>query len=67
MEFTNLIFYYSGIYISEEKIIRTYHLIPYEVVGTEGFWGICISCVILPILCTVHCPLGENSCVTYDG
>ena len=54
-------------YISEEKIIRTFHLIPYEVVGSEGFFGICYSIPVIAILSNVHCSLGKNSCVTYKG
>lgn len=40
-------------------------------VGTEGFWGIVIYSIVLPILSTVTCPLGTlgDTCVVYpkDG
>lgn len=43
------------LYISEEKIVRTFHLVPYEIVGTEGCWGIVLYSIFLPIFCAIKC------------
>jgi hypothetical protein len=36
-------------FIVEEKILATYHLDPFKVVGTEGMWGLCLFITLLPI------------------
>ena len=48
---------FSGfIMVSEEKLFRVYHIHPLQMVGWEGFWGVCIYSVILLILQFTPCP-----------
>lgn len=39
----------SGQLISEEKILQGYNLDPWFMVGIEGFWGVFIYAILLPI------------------
>lgn len=39
----------SGQLISEEKILEGYYLDPFFMVGIEGFWGVFIYAILLPI------------------
>jgi drug/metabolite transporter (DMT)-like permease len=39
----------SGQLISEEKILEGYYLDPFFMVGIEGFWGVFIYSILLPI------------------
>lgn len=58
------------LYISEEKIVRTFTLVPYEIVGTEGCWGLIYYSIFLPILCAIKCsPTGsfKSMCVGFPG
>lgn len=59
--FTNGVFF-----VSEELLFKKFHLHPFQVVGTEGIWGLCIYAIVLPILTYAHCPvdfLGKEACV----
>jgi drug/metabolite transporter (DMT)-like permease len=56
----------SGVYISEEKIMKAYYIAPVQVVGLEGLSGvtICIT-IVLPILTSIACPaamINTDSC-----
>ncbi len=42
-------------FIAEEKILATYHLDPFKVVGTEGMWGLCIFITLLPFAQLYKC------------
>lgn len=44
----------GGQFIVEEKLLSGYYLDPFLVVGLEGFWGVCIWSILLPIFQTVH-------------
>jgi len=39
----------GGQFIVEEKLLGGYYLDPFLVVGLEGFWGVCIWSILLPI------------------
>jgi len=43
----------SGQLISEEYILEGYYLDPFYMVGMEGFWGVVIYAILLPIFQTV--------------
>lgn len=57
----------GGLFISEEKLFGIYNLQPFEVVGTEGFFGILYYCIALPILCTSTCTLSSGCVVSTSG
>jgi len=42
-------------FIIEEKLLSSYYLDPFLVVGTEGMWGVCYYIVLLPIMQYVTC------------
>ena len=44
----------GGQFIVEEKLLSGYYLDPFLVVGLEGFWGVCIWSILLPIFQTVR-------------
>lgn len=44
----------GGQFIVEEKLLSGYYLDPFLVVGLEGFWGVCIWAILLPIFQTVR-------------
>ncbi|KNC85834.1 hypothetical protein SARC_02017 [Sphaeroforma arctica JP610] len=46
-------------FVVEEKFLGQYHAPALQAVGLEGFWGVAILCVILPILQFVHKGNGE--------
>lgn len=50
-------------FVSEEKLYNAYHLEPLQVVGWEGFFGLCFYAVILPIISFVPCNFGVQACV----
>lgn len=39
----------GGLFISEEKIFQSHHVEPLKVTGTEGFWGLCLCLIFIPI------------------
>jgi drug/metabolite transporter (DMT)-like permease len=39
----------SGLYVVEEKLLGSYYLDPLKVVGLEGFWGLIMWAILLPI------------------
>jgi hypothetical protein len=42
-------------FIVEEKILGNYYLDPFQVVGTEGMFGVLYYLLILPIMQNVRC------------
>eukprot|EP00929_Paragymnodinium_shiwhaense_P004345 TRINITY_DN10524_c0_g2_i1.p1 TRINITY_DN10524_c0_g2~~TRINITY_DN10524_c0_g2_i1.p1 ORF type:complete len:362 (+),score=89.56 TRINITY_DN10524_c0_g2_i1:82-1167(+) len=40
----------AGMFVYEEKIMKQYTVMPLEVVGKEGLWGICVSLALLLLL-----------------
>ena len=38
---------------------------PFELVGSEGAWGLFFYIILLPIFSTVHCGLPSAACITY--
>jgi len=47
---------FNGIfYVSEEVLFSKYVIDSFEIVGTEGLWGILIYSIILPIISTAAC------------
>lgn len=61
------LFFNGVLFISEEWLFGKFFLHPFQVVGTEGFWGIIIYGICLPILSYASCPLSalEGTCVVY--
>ncbi|EAS07726.3 nucleotide-sugar transporter (macronuclear) [Tetrahymena thermophila SB210] len=56
------------LFVSEEKLFSKYYLHPFQVVGTEGFWGLSLYAIVLPLLACVPCASGLGDlCLTYDG
>ena len=55
-------------FVSEEKILSTYFLHPFQVVGAEGLWGLCGYVLLLPLLTFIPCPESlTSSCIMHDG
>ena len=47
---------FTGVmFITEEKLLSDYYLEPFQIVGTEGMWGLTYYVVLLPIFQYVHC------------
>jgi drug/metabolite transporter (DMT)-like permease len=47
---------FSGVmFITEEKILGNYYLDPFQVVGTEGMWGLCYWMLCLPVMQLIKC------------
>ena len=42
-------------FIVEEKLLGDYYLDPFQVVGTEGMWGLCYYLALLPIMQLIKC------------
>ena len=42
-------------FITEEKILGNYYLDPFQVVGTEGMWGLTYYIMLLPVMQNIHC------------
>lgn len=41
---------FTGVmFITEEKLLSDYYLEPFQIVGTEGMWGLTYYVVLLPI------------------
>jgi drug/metabolite transporter (DMT)-like permease len=58
------LFFNGFLFVSEEKLFKVFHILPYEMVGTEGGWGLLLNAIILPILSTQHCPQSwKGTCV----
>ncbi|EGR31767.1 nucleotide-sugar transporter, putative [Ichthyophthirius multifiliis] len=51
------------LFVSEEKLFSKYYLHPFQVVGTEGFWGLVIYAIALPALSYAKCSLPTDACV----
>ena len=45
----------SGLYVVEEKLLGSYYLDPLKVVGLEGFWGLIMWAILLPIFQQIPC------------
>jgi drug/metabolite transporter (DMT)-like permease len=45
----------SCLYVVEEKLLGSYSLDPLKVVGLEGFWGLIMWCILLPIFQQIEC------------
>jgi hypothetical protein len=50
----------GGLFISEEKIFMHYHIEPLKVTGTEGFWGIILSLIFIPMYNFIQLPESFN-------
>jgi len=48
-------FFLGLMIVTEEKILASYHLDPFKVVGTEGMWGLCAFFTFLPIAQLYKC------------
>ena len=48
-------FFSACLFIVEEKILGSYYLDPLMVVGLEGFWGLLLCCILLPIFQQIEC------------
>jgi drug/metabolite transporter (DMT)-like permease len=47
---------FTGVmFITEEKILGDYYLEPFQIVGTEGMWGLAYYILLLPIMQIVQC------------
>lgn len=47
---------FTGIqFISEEKILGDYYLDPFQIVGSEGMWGLAFYVLLLPIMQYIKC------------
>ena len=47
---------FTGVmFIVEEKILGGYYLDPFQIVGTEGMWGLCYYLALLPIMQLIKC------------
>jgi hypothetical protein len=42
-------------FVVEEKLLGDYYLEPFQIVGTEGMWGISYYIVLLPIMQIIQC------------
>ena len=49
------LFFNGVVYISEEVLFTKYVVDPFELVGTEGLWGLLCYCIFLPIISTLPC------------
>ncbi len=43
-------------YVSEENLLNQYYIEPFELVGWEGFWGVILYTIAIPILNLIPCP-----------
>jgi len=55
------------LFVSEEFLFGKFLLHPFQVVGTEGFWGICLYSITIPILSNTHCDRSsfQELCISY--
>lgn len=60
------LFFNGALFVTEEKLFSKFVIDPFEIVGTEGCWGLGYYAILLPILSTVSCPLGKY-CDVWDG
>ena len=51
----------GGMFIVEEKLLGDYYLDPLKVVGLEGFWGVVMYAILLPIFQQIPCNI-ESLC-----
>lgn len=42
-------------FIVEEKLLSSYYLDPFKIVGTEGMWGVLYYLIALPIMQSIKC------------
>ena len=47
-------------FIVEEKLLSSYYLDPFKIVGTEGMWGVLYYLIALPIMQTIQCSGGKG-------
>jgi len=45
----------GAMFIIEEKILGDYYLEPFQIVGTEGMWGLFYYLALLPIMQLISC------------
>lgn len=45
----------GGQFVTEEKLFMGYTLDPLYVIGIEGFWGMCVFGIILPVFQQIEC------------
>ena len=43
-------------YVSEENLLNKYYIEPFELVGWEGFWGVVLYTIAIPVLNLIPCP-----------
>jgi len=43
-------------YVSEESLLNKYYIEPFELVGWEGFWGVVLYTIAIPVLNLIPCP-----------
>ena len=43
-------------YVTEENLINKYYIEAFEIVGWEGFWGVLLFVIAIPILNVIPCP-----------
>ena len=48
-------FFSSTEYVLQEKFIKHYEVHPFQLVGFEGLWGVCMYSILLIIFQFVHC------------
>ncbi|MBP3800462.1 MAG: hypothetical protein J6I85_00265 [Clostridia bacterium] len=48
-------FFSSSEYVLQEKFIKHYEVHPFQLVGFEGLWGVCMYSILLIIFQFVHC------------
>lgn len=47
---------FTGVqFITEEKILADYYLDPFQIVGTEGMWGLAVYMLLLPLMQYIRC------------
>lgn len=61
---TSLVF--NGfLFVFEQRLFQKYHLDPLQAVGMEGLYGLCIYFFIIPVISSIPCRFGVNTC-TFD-
>ena len=56
--------FHGLMYITEEQVFHKYYVEPFEMVGWEGFFGVLLYVVAIPILNIIPCPYNPEG---YDG
>lgn len=53
---------FTGVqFIVEEKILGTYYIDPFIIVGSEGMWGLCYYLAVLPLMQLITCGYGGGT------